>query len=225
MPNWVVNKVRAPADVVRALLNADGDVDFRQVASFAGPHDKWDSFHTAAETAASAALGLPLSSDPLLAELQKRERERVNIKAMPPKVFAQFVGMLENFRASGHLHSMDFQRDAWGTKWNACRSSVDTDGEGCRFETAWTCPRQLLTTLSQRFPEAVIVVTYADEDIGYNCGTVMLRGGQVVKSDISARSLMAIPELRKKWQTFARDVWGRAAVEDDEDEDESEDEG
>ena len=32
MPNWVTNKVQAPSHVIRAMLNADGDVDFETAA-------------------------------------------------------------------------------------------------------------------------------------------------------------------------------------------------
>lgn len=55
----------------------------------------------------------------------------------------------------------------WGTKWNAydtCRSS-DTE---IQFDTAWNAPHPVLAKLSQNFPEDVIEVKYADEDLGYN---------------------------------------------------------
>jgi hypothetical protein len=38
----------------------------------------------------------------------------------------------------------------------------------------------VLVKVSERFPDEAITVTYADEDIGSNCGTFTLKAGQMV---------------------------------------------
>jgi hypothetical protein len=37
MPNWITNKVTAPKHVIKAVLNAEGHIDFNLMAPFPGP--------------------------------------------------------------------------------------------------------------------------------------------------------------------------------------------
>lgn len=208
MPNWVTNKVQAPGHVIRAMLNAEGRVDFNTAAPFPGPHNDWDGIYGDAETAAEAVLGIALSGHPMIAALEQVNRERVDIKGMREDSFRQFVGMLENYRACGYLHGMDFARKVWGTKWNACGPKADADAGTCEFDTAWSCPMGALVKVSERFPDDAITVTYADEDIGSNCGTFTLKAGQMVEQDI-APSWSDLDEAGKaKWKAFAYQVKG-----------------
>ena len=56
----------------------------------------------------------------------------------------------------------------WGTKWNAY--DVTRDGNQFTFYTAWSAPLPVIRKLAEIFPDIEIVLTYADEDYGYNCG-------------------------------------------------------
>jgi hypothetical protein len=162
MPNWVTNKVQAPSHVIRAMLNDEGRVDFNKAAPFPGPRGAdWDGIYGDAETAAEAVLGIALHSNPLIAALEQSNREQVDIKGMREESFRQFLGMLENYRACGYLHGMDFARKVWGTKWNACEPKAEPDEGRCEFETAWSCPMGVLVKVSERFPEDAITVTAA----------------------------------------------------------------
>jgi len=117
--------------------------------------------------------------------------------------------MVRNWRACGYLHPMDFNRMVWGTKWNACESTADPDDGRCQFETAWSCPTGVLVKVSERFPDDAITVTYADEDIGSNCGTFTLKDGRIVEQDI-APSWRDLDDAGKaKWQACACHVTGR----------------
>lgn len=169
MPNWVTNKIQAAPHVILAMLNAEGQVDFSTIAPFQGPN-RWDGIYGDAEMAAGIAVGM----------LQLGNRKRLDLRTMNEAAFKQFLGMLENYRACGHLHSMAFAREVWGTKWNACSPEAFPDEGRCQFETAWSCPLGILLELSKRFPEEAIDVTYADEDIGSNCGTFTLKAGVVI---------------------------------------------
>lgn len=51
--------------------------------------------------------------------------------------------------------------------------------DGCVFDTAWRHPFPLIDKLSKMYPEEVIEVTFADEDIGYNLGQYTIRNGNV----------------------------------------------
>lgn len=214
MPNWVTNKVQAPSHVIRAMLNAEGHVDFETAAPFPGPCGKdWNGYFCAAEEAAEIICGVPLSDHPLTAALQADSRNRFDIKKLSEECFEQFVGMLRNWRACGYLHPMDFNRKVWGTKWNACEPKAEPDEGRCQFETAWSCPMGVLVKVSERFPDDAITVTYADEDIGSNCGTFTLKAGQLVDEDIAPDWRDMDQAAKEKWKAFAYQVkgWGPEA--------------
>lgn len=217
MPNWVTNKIEAPEHVIRAMLNGEGRVDFNVAAPFPGPHGDWDGIYGDAETAAESVLGVALSNNPLLAMLERSSRERIDIAGMREESFRQFVGMLENYRACGYLHSMDFARKVWGTKWNACEPIAEPDEGRCKFDTAWSCPTGALMKVSERFPDDAITVTYADEDLGSNCGTFTLKAGQIVKQDIAPSWIDMTDAEKAKWEAFACEVTGRSLEPDEED--------
>lgn len=209
MPNWVTNKVQAPNHVIRAMLNAEGQVDFNTAAPFPGPCGAdWDGIYGDAEEAAEIICGVPASSHPLLAALQADSRQRFDIKKLSDESFEQFIGMARNWRACGYLHPMDFARKVWGTKWNACQPKAEPDEGRCEFETAWSCPTGVLVKVSERFPGDEITVTYADEDIGSNCGTFTLKGGQIVQQDIAPSWSDMDDAAKAKWKAFAYQVKG-----------------
>lgn len=209
MPNWVTNKIEAPAHVIRAMLNSEGVVDFNTAAPFPGPCGAdWSGISCAAEEAAEIICGVPTNRHPLIAALQSENRERFDIKKLDDQSFEQFIGMVRNWRACGYLHPMDFARKVWGTKWNACEPTAEPDEERCQFETAWSCPRGVLAKLSERFPDDIIKVIYADEDIGSNCGTFKLKAGLVVEQDIAPSWRELDKAAQAKWKAFACEVTG-----------------
>ena len=207
MPNWVTNRIQAPPHVIRAMLNDEGVVDFNTIAPFGGTN-VWSGISLGAETAAQAVCKTPLDDHPLLAAMQTEARQNFDIKSLSDFDFDQFVGMLQNYRACGYFHSMDFAREIWGTKWNACHSWAKPDEGLCGFGTAWSCPEGVLVKVSERFPEDTITVVFADEDIGANCGTFVLKGGVVVEQDLAPRYNEMEPDVREKWVRFACEVTG-----------------
>jgi len=209
MPNWVTNKITAPKHVIEAVVNEEGRIDFNLMAPFPGPRGAdWSGIFMDAETAAKAALNMSLSSHPLVAALEDANRRDVNIEKMTDASFQQFIGMLENYRACGHLHGMDWARKKWGTKWNARESEHDVEAGTAQFDTAWSFPEGVLVELSRRFPGDEITVTFADEDIGSNCGVFTLKAGETISSDIAPNWNNMSNEDKKKWRMFAYQVKG-----------------
>lgn len=217
MPNWVTNKITAAPAVITAMMNAESRIDFNNIAPFPGEHN-WDGISIAAEEAAEAVLGIPVDGHPLLAMLQTDSRSKIDMKTMRDEDFEQFVGMLRNHRKCGYLHSMDFARKVWGTKWNACEQSHDVSLGAASFETAWSCPHGVLEALSKRFPDEEIAVEFADEDIGSNCGSFTLKNGESIASDIAPAWRNQTADMQAKWKAFAHKVRGSnpADYEDDE---------
>lgn len=217
MPNWITNKITAPKHVIAAVINDKGHVDFNLMAPFPGPRgEEWDGIYGDAETAAKKVLGVAINEHPLIAALESDNRRSIDIKKLSDESFKQFIGMLENHRACGYLHSMDWARDKWGTKWNACESTHDAEAGTMAFETAWSCPEPMLLELSKRFPDAEICVTYADEDIGSNCGTFTLKAGEAIASDIAPGWRDMTDEQKAKWKAFAYEVKGWTPEPDEE---------
>lgn len=214
MPNWVTTKIRTAPEVIKSITNKDdGRVDFELVMPFPGEFS-WDFVSSAAEEMAEIVAGVPLHENPLIASLERSNRARAKLSALRDEDFEQFVQMLRNHRKCGFLHQMDFGREVWGTKWNACQSSVSEGDTEASFDTAWSCPKPVLAALSKRFPDAEIHVTYADEDIGSNCGTYVLKAGAVVSSDIAPSWNDQSEEDKKRWTAFANSVTGREPEED-----------
>lgn len=88
------------------------------------------------------------------------------------------------------------------------------------FQTAWSAPKPVIEHLHTMFPDLVIKVVYADEDLGANCGTYTLNGEESTSSIAPSYHLMDEEEQRK-WYLFAGKVWyGEDWEGDEEDEDE-----
>lgn len=215
MPNHITNKVQAPKEVLATLLNADGRIDFNTIIPFAGTFE-WNGIDGLAETCAEAISGEPLNDHPLIASLQRDSRSRASIAGCSDEQFEQFVQMLRNKRTTGHFHTLDFARDKWGTKWNAYDQLVDLEQGVFNFDTAWSCPKPVFQTLSTLHPQSEIIVQFADEDLGSNCGTLVFKAGEVFSSDVAGNwNEMTVAE-QDKWTAFARELTGRTADENDE---------
>lgn len=217
MPNHVTNIISAPRHVLESLINDDGRVDFNKVVSFQGRFD-WNGIRLDAERAAEVITKAPLSENTIIASLELQNRSDVDVLKMNDEGFEQFVRMLRNKRKTGFFHTVDFAREKWGTKWNAYSQKLSIDDGFIQFDTAWSCPVALLEALSVKHPGVEIVVKYADEDHGRNCGTMTIKDGQIVEH-VCAGKLSDMTELdRKKWVEFAEEVTGWVLEEEDDEE-------
>ena len=64
----------------------------------------------------------------------------------------------------------------WGTKWGAYDAAYDYD---CvTFNTAWSTAWPIWEILAQHFKDIEMVIEYADEDKGRNCGIVAYKDGK-----------------------------------------------
>lgn len=78
-----------------------------------------------------------------------------------------------NYKKYGYYDWYDWSCDHWGTKWNA----YDQFEYG--FSTAWSTPEPVIKRLSEMFPEVEVIVDYADEDLGNNCGSYSYKAGEL----------------------------------------------
>jgi hypothetical protein len=83
----------------------------------------------------------------------------------------------------------DWHVQNWGTKWDAYQSidegpTATGIGHLISFQTAWATPCHAIRKLSEKFPNAIFSVDYADEDIGSNCGSYECDSGELEDGDI-----------------------------------------
>lgn len=104
------------------------------------------------------------------------ELQKVLLKKLSPKDMQEGKIALDNILKYGHKDWYSWSIANWGTKWNAYDIVKNNDNE-IVFDTAWSTPFPVIEKLAQKFPELTIIVHFADEDIGSNCGSYAFVGG------------------------------------------------
>lgn len=74
------------------------------------------------------------------------------------------------------------------------------------FSTAWSSPQPVFAALSRKFPDLEFEITFADEDIGSNCGKYVLKDGVMISSRIAPRRLEMSEDELLEWRLFAMRV-------------------
>lgn len=85
----------------------------------------------------------------------------------------------DNIDKYGHATWYKWAIANWGTKWNAY-DTVELN-DGVQFDTAWSTPYPIILELSNQYPDATFELTFADEDIGNNCGRYTLKNKEDVE--------------------------------------------
>ena len=110
----------------------------------------------------------------------------------------------ENIKKYGEEDWYEWAIKYWGTKWNACNQSLLNNkpfnsGFNIEFDTAWSCPKPIFDKLAEMFPDIEIEVEYADEDLGYNCGTISYKCGKESKQWTPSENDDALGTAIKIW--------------------------
>lgn len=71
----------------------------------------------------------------------------------------------------------DWNRQNWGTKWNSYSCEKES-WNIYTFETAWSPVPRIIQKISETYSDVEFVYSYADEDTGYNCGSIRFRNGK-----------------------------------------------
>jgi len=135
-----------------------------------------------------------------------------SIIPMPEHIFRGNLGLAEREKY-GADNWFDWSVNNWGTKWNAYGEEGRIDDEVVKFDTAWSHPLPVIKALSRKFPDNLLHVEYADEDLGVNFGCYNMKNGEIIENfatfeerSTEARDFaseirhgMTYAELRKKW--------------------------
>lgn len=92
--------------------------------------------------------------------------------------------VISNLLQYGYGDWYDWCSRNWGTKWNAYGMHVNQESQSIRFLTAWDMPAPVMDKLSRMFPEIKMDLQWADEDVGYNVGHVVLLAGKAIAGHI-----------------------------------------
>lgn len=142
-------------------------------------------------------------------------RNKLTIKSRTKKDIIKFIE--RSFNNEGRFDFNKYlPPPEWGVKWNADDLSIDmlrgytpdikindfTYSEisaklrktGCyytftfNFETPWSCPVTVIEEMSKVNKNVSIDVMFADEDLGYNCGTYYIKNGKYRKINVAPSS-------------------------------------
>ena len=205
MPNYVMNTVRVRGDdeSLRALWklteNEQGEIghlDFNKVIPMP----------EALKIEESSVMHKGLKAVQDFMEIYSMEKTEEEFKAaiwnIPQSSINAFLRMrtdvsreewtlglqaYRNIAQYGAASWYDWCVKNWGTKWNACEPTLDSDENDVdylRFETAWSAPHPILEKLSEMFPNATFEHSSADEDLGNNCGERVYSGGKLQEEHI-----------------------------------------
>ena len=194
MPNWVFNKVyfygeSAKLKAIKEFLNSSEDTpfDFNRII----PMPK--SLNMTAGSDESIAIACSKARKE--GKTTCKEYEQMWVQKNPFDFWADLGDKyLENKRKYGATSWYYWCTDNWGTKWNAC--DVYWSGDNfVSFTTAWAVPEPIYQKLSEMFPDVQFSVSFANEDLSGENGTIEYDGEHlttVYENDFE----------------FACDVWG-----------------
>ena len=132
--------------------------------------------------------------------IEKEYCERYGVSTKEAR--ATFKRYADNVEKHGCLTWYDWRCKYWGTKWDAYEILQADSYENAidlEFQTAWSTPLQAIATLAEQYPDLTIVVEFADEDLGCNCGAYGYCEGEYWE------------EVRDYY--FACELWGEDPVE------------
>jgi hypothetical protein len=145
------------------------------------------------------------------------------------KLFEIGKKYVENFKAYGAKDWYDWRNSNWGTKWNAYETQLtelDTYSINIEFQTAWNGVPIIIQKLTEMFPHLKFDYDYADEDMGYNCGSGYGEDGDFCFQILKGGSEDAIQTYALCWgydiEEFYQDkdgYWHCRAWEDEDEED------
>ena len=103
---------------------------------------------------------------------------------------------LDNIEKYGYPTWYEWRINNWGTKWDSSESSASTYSDSAEiwFETAWNTPMPVMEELSRKY-DLEVIVEYADEDLGCNCGKYTYVNGD-------------LQEDSEEDFEFACEIWG-----------------
>lgn len=190
MPNWVRNSIVVSGkrnDLERfmdAVRSDESDFDFNKIIpmpktleiSYGSSHDEdiyWflsDKGNLSVEAVRKKQLS-KLIRNHFSANYLLDVANRVSESEIKPS-YENGAQLVQNYILYGATTWYDWRINNWGTKWNTNEAFVYDYGDSVyiSFDTAWSMPEKVFMKICELFPNLSMAGTFADEDIGINCG-------------------------------------------------------
>ena len=111
-----------------------------------------------------------------LEEVAKEFKKKIKDKDPLDEVDYKELGV-KNLKDLGNVYINNILQYG-ADSWYATNTYIVDDTE-IEFSTAWSCPVNIFKELSRQFSGVEIVVEFADEDIGSNCGKITFLNGEI----------------------------------------------
>lgn len=191
MPNWVMNKLTFTGDEngIKELLNSvqgpEDCFDFNAIIPMpealqieCGSITKESVMAVIIRILESQELGYFVDTRDIILQLSTLFHRKIEqTKKKDPELLQKGLNYISNLINYGHMTWYDWCIEHWGTKWNACEANMDDD-HTIIFQTTWSAPHPVIEELAKAFPMVTIIHEWADEDIGYNCGSRIYIDGE-----------------------------------------------
>ena len=221
MPNWTTTRMVVHTDDVRKLTNDRGDVDFELFRPM--PDDLYlvegSYTHAAIDAARARRHGDPERMERVVDEIGlDRLASGIDLGADGhPRVVSDLDGLcdagdayLENERRYGAINWYGWRTRNWGTKWNACETTVEPHGDSAivQFLTAWDAPDAGLCVEMIRACDHPVIMEHADEDFTCVYTTSITRYGLPARRYLDADEACElfdtceVSEDGYEWTTF-----------------------
>lgn len=197
MPNHVTNKISK--EVAALLKNDGGDIDFNVITPM--PKQLIDPDPQQMDVRTKAVMGLFSKSNSGLESIEIDTAIRLMFEPLKADQVDLLISAIRNIHLYGFTHWYPWANRFWGTKWNAYNHHVYDEFE--TFDTAWSCPIPIFIKLSELNPKLTIMVEYADEDSGSNCGTIVYKNGELISSHTSPQWSTLDNAEKEYWLRFA----------------------
>lgn len=102
-----------------------------------------------------------------------------------PEIWELGKQYYENVEKYGCPNWYDWCVSNWNTKWNAYQCvPVAASDRRLEFLTAWSCVPAIVKAISEKAPQIRIGYAWADENIGYNVGKIVVMDGKLLEENI-----------------------------------------
>ncbi|PSV00687.1 hypothetical protein [Photobacterium kishitanii] len=193
MANNVATIIRAPHEVIEAITDRK-TISFNKIV----PMPKKLASEEASFIDISAAFAAGIASH----TVPHRRHLHCSALTLNDDSFEAFIRYLRNKREFGFFTPMCFMRSNWGVDSEPYWQNISK--ERISFRTSNYHPYKIISQLSKMFPNELIEVEYANEDIGRKCGSYTIKNGKVIKSreapDEYGKDTI---HILKKWRAFA----------------------
>jgi len=215
MPNHVLNRITTPTDIISTFVGEETDggevyktFDFARFVPVPECVSREDVDY-GLETIAKICLGVMDLRESTPRDILKvvarnnairHLQEGPMAKDISDDDFDKMVDMMRSYRICGSLNWHDWNRQNWGTKWNAYDVEV-VSSNIVEFQTAWSAPHPVIEALAKKI-DCGLLHEWADEDIGHNVGwaTYDAFGKMIEKHELSktAEGLKLAVRLHKE---------------------------